>query len=139
MFSELTGTLTYNLLQKSLDVSAMRNKAIAQNIANINTPGYKRKVVSFEEEMSRVLEKQADLVGARTDDRHIPIEETSYMDVEPRITTDRAHIMRNDKNNVDIDVEMSDLSKNSMMYQVNATRLTALLNDLNNVISKGAR
>ena len=39
----------YNLLKMGLDASNLRGEAISQNIANINTPNYKRKVVTFEE------------------------------------------------------------------------------------------
>jgi flagellar basal-body rod protein FlgB len=49
------------------------------------------------------------------------------------------HVMRNDKNNIDIDVEMSDLTKNTMWYQMQATRLAAMFEGLNDVISRGGR
>ncbi|MFZ2960529.1 MAG: flagellar basal body rod protein FlgB [Candidatus Ozemobacteraceae bacterium] len=139
MFRELTGSATFNLLYKGLDASALRNKAISNNIANVNTPGFKRQIVTFEEEMTRAFDEKVDLVGKRLDDRHIPIDEINYLDVHPGIVTDRAHVMRNDKNNVDIDVEMSDLAKNTMTYQIYATKLAALFADLNDVITRGAR
>jgi flagellar basal-body rod protein FlgB len=47
--------------------------------------------------------------------------------------------MRNDKNNVDIDVEMSDLAKNTMTYQIHATRLAAMFAGLNDVITRGGK
>lgn len=139
MFRELTGTATFNLLAKGLEVSALRHKVIANNIANVNTPLYKRQVVSFEDEMTKVFDKKIDLMGKRTEDRHIPIAENNYTEVKPVTITDRAHVMRNDKNNVDIDVEMSDLTKNTMTYQIASTRLSALFADLNDVITRGGR
>jgi len=139
MFRDLTGTATFNLLEKGLETASLRHRAIANNIANVNTPLFKRQIVSFEDEMARVFDKRVDLVGKRTHDRHIPIEEISYMEVRPKIITDRAHLMRNDKNNVDIDVEMSDLAKNTMVYQIASTRLAAMFADLNDVITKGGR
>ncbi|OIP25320.1 flagellar basal-body rod protein FlgB [bacterium CG2_30_54_10] len=139
MFSEITGTSTFNLLGKGLEVSALRNRAIANNIANVNTPRFKRQIITFEDEMAKVFDGKVELVGKRLDDRHIPIEQINYMDVRPTTITDRAHVMRNDKNNVDIDVEMSDLAKNTMTYQVTSSRLAALFADINDVITRGGR
>jgi flagellar basal-body rod protein FlgB len=139
MFRDLTGTSTFNLLAKGLETSALRHKVIANNIANVNTPRFKRQIVTFEEEMAKVFDGKVELVGKRLDDRHIPIDQINYTEVDPTTMTDRAHVMRNDKNNVDMEVEMSDLAKNTMTYQIHATRLTALFADLNDVITKGGR
>lgn len=139
MFERLTGTSTFNLLGKGLEVSSKRHKVISNNIANVNTPLFKRQIVTFEDEMAKVFDGKIDLVGKREDDRHIPIGEINYMDVNPTTIKDRIHIMRNDKNNVDIDVEMSDLAKNTMTYQIHANRLSAMFAGLNDVISRGGR
>lgn len=139
MFNEITGTSTFNLLAKGLETSAIRNRVIANNIANVNTPRFKRQIISFEEEMAKVFDGKVELVGKRTDDRHIPIDQINYLDVKPVTITDRAHVMRNDKNNVDIDVEMSDLAKNTMTYQVHSSRLAGMFADLNDVITRGGR
>ncbi|NCB39328.1 MAG: flagellar basal body rod protein FlgB [Erysipelotrichia bacterium] len=139
MFAELTGTATFNLLRKGLDVAAKRHNVIANNIANVNTPLFKRQIVSFEDEMAKVFDNKVDIVGRREDERHISIGETNYMNVSPMTITDKSHIMRNDKNNVDIDVEMSDLAKNTMTYQIHSTRLSAMFSSLNDVITRGGR
>lgn len=139
MFRELTGTATFNLLAKGLETSSLRHKVISNNIANVNTPRFKRQIVTFEEQMAKVFDRKIDLVGKRTDDRHIPIDEICYMDVNPVTMTDKIHVMRNDKNNVDIDVEMSDLAKNTMTYQIHSARLAAMFDGLNDVITKGAK
>lgn len=139
MFERLTGTATFNLLGKGLEVSAKRHKVISNNISNVNTPLFKRQIVTFEDEMAKVFDGKIDLVGKREDDRHIPIGEISYMDVNPTTIKDRIHIMRNDKNNVDIDVEMSDLAKNTMTYQIHANRLASMFAGLNDVITRGGK
>lgn len=139
MFRDITGTATFNLLAKGLEVAARRHRVIANNIANVNTPRFKRQIITFEEEMAKVFDGKVELVGKRLDDRHIPIEQVNYMDVQPTTITDRVHVMRNDKNNVDIDVEMSDLAKNTMTYQVHSARLAAMFEGLNDVITRGGR
>ena len=139
MCDRLTGTSTFNLLEKGLDVASKRHAVIANNIANVNTPGYKRQIVTFEKQMAKVFDGKVDIVGRRDNDKHIPIGETNYMDVNPVTITDRMHVMRNDKNNVDIDVEMSDLAKNTMKYEIEAKRLTQMFANLNDVITRGGR
>ncbi len=139
MFERLTGTATFNLLYKGLEVSATRHKVISNNIANVNTPMFKRQIVTFEDEMAKVFDGKTDIVGRREDDRHIPIGEIDYRQVGPTTIKDRIHVMRNDKNNVDIDVEMSDLAKNTMTYQIHASRLAAMFSGLNDVITRGGR
>ncbi|MDD3148140.1 MAG: flagellar basal body rod protein FlgB [Candidatus Riflebacteria bacterium] len=139
MFERLTGTSTFNLLSKGLDVSSKRHAVISNNIANVNTPLFKRQIVTFEDQMAKVFDGKIDIVGRREDDRHIPIGENNYMNVGPVTIKDRIHVMRNDKNNVDIDVEMSDLAKNTMTYQIHSTRLAAMFAGLNDVISRGGR
>jgi len=139
MFERLTGTATFNLLAKGLEVSSVRHKVISNNIANVNTPLFKRQIVTFEDEMAKVFDGKIDLVGKREHNGHIPIGEINYRDVGPTTIKDRIHVMRNDKNNVDIDVEMSDLAKNTMTYQIHATRLAAMFAGLNDVITRGGR
>ena len=139
MFRDITGTSTFNLLAKGLDTAALRQRVISNNIANVNTPKFKRQIVTFEERMAKVFDKKVDLIGKRTQNNHIPIGEISYLDVKPVTITNRMHVMRNDKNNVDIDVEMSDLTKNTMTYQILAARLASMFEGLNDVISRGGR
>ncbi len=139
MFERLTGTATFNLLGKGLEVSSKRHNVISNNIANVNTPMFKRQIVTFEDQMAKVFDGKVDIVGRREDDRHIPIGTINYMDVDPVTIKDRIHVMRNDKNNVDIDVEMSDLAKNTMTYQIHSSRLAAMFAGLNDVITRGGR
>lgn len=139
MFEKITGTATFNLLTKGLDVAAKRHAVISNNIANVNTPLFKRQIVTFEDEMARVFDGHVDIIGRREHDKHIPIGTSDYMEIGPTTIRDRIHIMRNDKNNVDIDVEMSDLAKNTMTYQIHANRLAQMFSQLNDVISRGGR
>ena len=58
-------------LTKGLDVYALRQKTISGNIANVETPGYNRKEVKFEEQLQSALNKK--LSGTRTNANHLPI------------------------------------------------------------------
>jgi flagellar basal-body rod protein FlgB len=110
------------LLEKSLDVSTLRNKVIANNVANVDVPNFKRSEVDFESELRRVIDEREEIrrgkIEARVSDtRHIPFDaERGVRSVHPRINLDYSTSYRNDGNNVDIEKEIVDASKNQMVY-----------------------
>lgn len=109
---------TQFLLNKGLDVASLRNRVIADNIANKDTPGFKRREVIFEENIKKVLEKNKihDKLKV-TDSRHMQIVESlPYNQLEPEIRTLNDLSYRNDENNVDIDVETAKMAKNKIFY-----------------------
>jgi len=126
-------------LEKSLDAAWLRNEVISQNIANIDTPGYKRKVVNFEEYLNQAIDSGG-TSGLRTDKRHIPIGENSFDSIEPSVSEDNTSLdMRLDGNNVDIDNEMALLAKNSIRYNTMIQELNTGFKRLKYVISEGRR
>ncbi|MHC6179367.1 flagellar basal body rod protein FlgB [Clostridium sp. JNZ X4-2] len=113
--------LVYNLLQKGLDASQARSSATADNIANINTEGYKRKYVTFEES----LKKSMDDLELKTDnEKHMEIG-SDYGSVDMK--TDNSTSVREDGNNVDIDNEMVNQSANALMYNALVTQINSRL------------
>ena len=107
---------TQYLLHKGLDAASVRNKVIADNIANVDTPKFKRREVIFEENVKKVLEKNNINVKLRlTDVRHMQIKEKDIR-IEPEIRTLNDLNYRNDENNVDIDVETAKMAKNKIFY-----------------------
>nr|WP_231685177.1 flagellar basal body rod protein FlgB [Phosphitispora fastidiosa] len=111
------------MLEKGLDASALRNRVIADNLANVDTPGYKRSDVLFEEELRKAIGRETGLAGKLTHDRHIPIGRKSEFNVTPEVVRSEDASMRNDGNNVDIDREMAALAKNTIIYSVLAQEL----------------
>ncbi|TCP58814.1 flagellar basal-body rod protein FlgB [Tumebacillus sp. BK434] len=126
------------LLERSLDAASLRQKVISNNLANIDTPNYKRSDVSFEQTLQQVLQGNA-LSGRRTDARHIQIGTSSVAEVEPEIVTDRTTSMRQDGNNVDIDVEMTNLAENQILYNALSQRINGKFATLKYAISEGKR
>lgn len=117
------------LLEKSLDVESTRRRVIANNIANVDVPHFKRSEVNFESELKRAIEEREQTVenavpALMTDDRHIPFFiPRDVRKVNPRINVDYNTTYRNDGNNVDIEKEMVDASKNVMRYNASVTLL----------------
>jgi len=98
----------------AMNATMLREKIIAHNIANVETPGYKRMDVIFEDELRKVLE--SDDLKLKTDsEKHISNFPTS---ISPRIVTQSNTSITNDKNNVDIDYEINLLVQNTLRYQV---------------------
>lgn len=125
------------VVEKSLDASLMRNEAIAQNIANVDTPGYSRKTVSFEEQLSNAISKSG-FKGKRTDRRHIQIGASSIDEVKINISEDKSSLdMRLDGNNVDIEKEMAQMAENNIKYEVLIQRMMGAFNKMKTVIREG--
>lgn len=128
-----------SLLEKALDASVMRDEAINQNIANVDTPNYKRKQVLFEEVL-RGAQGNNELAGNRTNSRHIAIGGSDADSASPRMTEDSSTSkMRIDGNNVDVNLEMASLSKNSIRYSTIITKLNGEFRKLKSAISEGRR
>lgn len=101
--------LVNNLLTRGLDATAARSKAISSNIANINTAGYKRKYVTFEEN----LKNSIDNLQLKTDNtKHMKLG-NDYGAITTN--TDSSTSMRSDGNNVDIEVETVNQAANELM------------------------
>ncbi|TLS49854.1 flagellar basal body rod protein FlgB [Paenibacillus antri] len=106
----------FRLLERTLDASSLRQAVIANNIANVDTPRFKRSEVQFETLLQQSMNGMpGGIVGRRTDPRHIYIGRGGK-EVEPIITIDENSVMNNNLNNVDIDSEMSAMAKNQLRY-----------------------
>jgi len=102
----LNNDVTYLLLKKMLDVCTLRHRIIANNIANVDTPGYKRATVIFEEKLRSLLKRGSNAEKIR--------------EIQPQIYIDETSTWREDFNNVDIEKEMVRLSTNTLRYSIYA-------------------
>ncbi|MEG0772982.1 flagellar basal body rod protein FlgB [Clostridium sp.] len=122
---------TYNLIKKSMDVTVTSNKVIANNIANVNTKGYKRYYVPFDEILKNNI-GEAPIKTTR--EKHIT---NSSQDVS--IKRDNSTSMREDGNNVDIESEMTSQAANTMMYESLVRLVSGKLNATSSVIKGGGK
>lgn len=100
-----------SFLENLMDVSTVKRKANADNIANYNTPNFKATKVEFES-----LFEASSTEGIKvTNDKHI----TSFHgEGSPLLVKDTATKDRYDGNNVDLNQEMVDMIKNNYMYSM---------------------
>ncbi|MCM8774286.1 MAG: flagellar basal body rod protein FlgB [Candidatus Omnitrophica bacterium] len=114
------------ILGKSLQGTSLRHRVLSNNIANVDTPQFKRSDVDFNQTLKRIIgEKNNDLQisPVKTHPKHISIKETSQFTFP--VIKDFTSSYRKDGNNVDIEREMVEINKNSLMYN-------SIVNLLNN-------
>ncbi|MCB0195673.1 MAG: flagellar basal body rod protein FlgB [Anaerolineae bacterium] len=106
----------------ALDALSVRQKVTANNIANVDTPNFKAQQVSFEEQLQQSLHRdKANLRLKTTSSGHIQYK--SLSDSNLIVVKRNNNTLRNDGNNVDIDLEMTTLAETSIRFQA-LTQLT---------------
>ena len=126
---------SFGVLEKTLNGLDLRNKAISNNLANVDTPNYKRQSVSFRNQLRSAMEETNDLT--KTNDKHITIGIDNLNELQPEVSKNKSTSFRNDGNNVNIDKEMSKLAKNSLEYRAIVKQVSNQFNRLGSVIQKG--
>lgn len=112
---------TYDLIKEGIKASDVRAKTIANNMANVNTKNYKRFNVLFEENLKK--DNSSELELKRTNHKHLSSSNSSEDNIS--IEQDKSTSMRNDGNNVDLDIEKVNQAANTLKYN-------ALITDINN-------
>ncbi|HVM32548.1 MAG TPA: flagellar basal body rod protein FlgB [bacterium] len=126
------------ILQKSMDALAIQHEVIANNLANIETPGFKRSEVSFQDKLKAVLNVNEPSALWRTNPKHFPIAEKVSLDnFKPTITTITDTIGRNDGNNVDLEMESAKLAENNLLYNSLADVTSRYITNLKHAITEG--
>jgi len=124
-----------NLILKGLDAVSLRQRTIAHNMANADTPRFKRSVVSFEEKLAAFLQKTNGEQTSRTSGKHFRISGTQS--IEPEIKKISTGAQRQDGNNVNMDVELSQMMMNTIIYSALIQQTTDRLDSLRYVINEG--
>jgi flagellar basal-body rod protein FlgB len=105
-------------LEKSMNAYSMRQKVLANNVANVMTPGYRAQKVSFEEEYRQMLNPPTTLRMTRTHESHQQVAQKTFRQVQPRVEFKDSPINDTGLNNVDIDREMAEMAENSLRYEM---------------------
>lgn len=136
MIDRLFSSAALVALEKGIDATALRQQVIANNVANVNTPDYKKQEVRFEEEFKRAIKNKYEPRLLQTDSRHLP-STSSFSSIGARVSTVQGSSMRQDGNNVDIDEEMINLAENGIRYNAMAKLIGSRFASLKTVISGG--
>lgn len=132
MFTTSSFGKTMDVLHRSMDVELLRRSVIADNIANADTPHFKRTVVNFESQLKKALRPERDMalsVDVSWRERNI-----SYDDVRPSRELDFLTLSDNNGNNVDAEQEMMLSVQNQMRYNLMAQAITSQFQQINTVL-----
>lgn len=124
------------LLQKALDGTWQRQRAISNNIANYETPGYKAINVSFEDSLDQEVQKLAGSMG--TEERYSEGME-AIKNSEIGVYSDYSTSERADGNNVNIESENIEMAKAQIQYQYLTRSMTDMFSRLRYAISLGSK
>lgn len=113
------------VIQKSMQGTVLRNDVILNNIANADTPGYKRKTLSFEGQLSDAIEYS----------KHTK-EPVNLDSIVPLVRED-GYSYRLDENNVSVETEMVSLYQNASRYDAMANSVMNNYKRINAVMQKG--
>ncbi len=117
---------TESIISKAMSAESLRLKVISDNIANSDTPKFKRSTVTFESELRRALQGTSNIPfdAKLTNKRHIPFDIPKELSsVNPRIHLEYNTDFLNNENNVDVEQEMVNLEKTQLRYQVYSSYL----------------
>ncbi len=118
-----------NVLDRAADASALRNQIIGDNIANVDTPGYKRQDVAFEEDLRKALK------NSKYQSMDSKVNNIKPRRLNATVYTDSANFSyRLDGNNVDIDNENVELASNQLKYNGLIQSLDSEFKNLKSVI-----
>lgn len=122
------------MLQKALDGTWQRQKAISNNIANQETPGYKAQSVTFENALAKEMR---DYAGMLPSERERGVQE--ILDSKITIGSDFSTSERLDGNNVDIDSENIELAKTQIQYQYLIRNMTSMFSRIRYAVTEGRK
>ncbi len=123
---------TISSLENGLNYASLKNKTIAQNIANVDTPNYKAKDVSFKQMLSDA--RNSTIEANRTDARHFDFK---IQQSTPGVFSYENYKYRSNGNGVDMDAEQASLAENTIYYNALVDRISGKFNTLNTVIKGG--
>jgi len=107
-----SSSISNNLFQQ-LNFRGEKQKVISSNIANINTPNYKTKDLVFENELNNAT----NLISLKqTNSKHMNLVGSTSTDNNPKLIEVSGLQEQNDGNNVNLDTQMSEMSKNKVLF-----------------------
>jgi flagellar basal-body rod protein FlgB len=117
------------IMERALDLNWIRQQLISNNIANVDTPGYKRVDVDFKSSLIKALNNHDNNSKSRL----------NAHDLEPVFVESEELTLSNDGNNVDIEKEMSQQAVNLLQYALLTRLVSDQLGMLRTAITEGRR
>lgn len=122
------------MVSKSLDACTMRGRAIANNLANVNTPGYQRIEVDFESKLRSAMDDKK-LKGVTDQSNHLLLGRADLEQIEPTAYRSKDPILTGEINNVDVDIEAAKLAENQLLFNFGVKFIQSRKGDILNAIT----
>ncbi len=121
--------INLTLLKNAIEASSLRQDAINSNIANINTDNYKTNQVAFETLLTQSVHG---VTINKTQEQHLG--SSNIADIKPIVSKRTGTSVKENGNNVDLDMEMVNLAENSLYYQALISQLNGQYSRLKTII-----
>ncbi len=127
-----------NLVGKVMNMQLQRQNVVMSNVANVKTPGYKPRILEFEDDLQSALNLDSKGKISRTHEKHIPggfdsntFNATWDKELKPRIV--------HGEDRVNLDKEMTTMDKTSMQYNALTTVMKSSFDGIKQIISEGGK
>lgn len=129
---------SFKMFEKELEFRSKKNRLIASNISNIDTPGYKAFDLVVEDELNKISGSSEKINIEQTDQGHLSSHGQLIDGITYKVAKSSKFSLRKDGNTVDLDNEMTSLAENSLMYNASAQILTRKFQILKDAIKGGS-
>lgn len=130
---------TTDALAASLNFRSLRQNITASNLANAETPGYKAKVVEFEDALARAIDLEGINKGNGADPDHLAMGTGAISHARADVYDNPEVNVTNDQNTVDLEKEMATLQENSILYKAALQLINKKLGALRYAVTEGGR
>lgn len=121
-------------VEKSLDAAMLRSRAIANNLANLTTPGYQRIEVAFEDKLKEAMDMKR-LAGTADKPGHMRLGRPDLENVHAVAYRSQDPTLPGDVNNVDVDMEAAKLAENEILYMYGIKFMKELKGNIHSAIT----
>ena len=126
---------SFQSLEQALSTATLKQRVHSANIANVDTPNYKSKQVSFQSALNQAIDGRS-MSSYKTNSKHLSFS-TESAQFNPTIKVNNSTQYNPNGNNVDMDYEMAELAKNQLWYNAVTERVNGKFNSLRTVINDG--
>lgn len=134
---ELLNSVSFQRLQGGIDAANKRQSVLANNVANNDTPNFKRSDVSFESLLQQQESGVKSTLSAKvSDSRHFKFGSNTVVPTAV-VSTDETTSMNNNDNNVDIEREMALSAENQLRYNSYVEQMNSQISMMRTVIQGG--
>ena len=122
-------------LELALNKASLEQRSITSNIANVDTPNYKRQSVSFQDNLLEAA-KNRNLNSLKTNPNHLSF--STEQNNSSVVKKDSLSLSKSNGNNVDMDLEMAEMAKNQLLYNSLIEKSNSQIRDLRTAIRGGS-